>query len=436
MTTAEIQQYVYNFLYEKQLPHLSICAIMGNITAESSWDVNAIENGNSVGFGLCQWSFGRRTVLEAYGTSLKHQCEFLWSELTGRNIEITGASYQWKDNPADSVDNGEGFSCTNQKFITGDGTIEYLTKAFCYCWERPAFATNHLNSTRIPSAQQFNSVMKYTGTESQTSSSLYVGPRISTPYVFTNNTWKAATPYIYYNGTWICGTTDDIWTRRTCPELNNKYYNCTQAKVNAAINQHGDNYGDACKVKEYNVYGISTSIVGHPVVLGLSTLRNCVGAAWGAFNETWAINAPNNGPVGGFYARPVEAKLTLDECKKDSILKDYVVCIRGKGAIPNPDTYIPPLGGIIVWAEGANHVAYISQIIDANTIEIQQSSWGGARWPGTNNGDWYTKSNVTRGSNNTWWFNNNNIYGKCIGFIKNPAFNYDSNGNCLGKKYT
>lgn len=155
MTASEIQQYVYDFLHDKELPHISICALMGNITAESSWDPDAIEAGNSIGFGLCQWSFGRRTQLEAYGTSLYHQCEFLWSELTGQNTSVTGASYQWIANPADSVDNGEGFSFSNADFLAGSGTLATLTKAFCYCWERPAYATNHLTTTRIPSAVQF-----------------------------------------------------------------------------------------------------------------------------------------------------------------------------------------------------------------------------------------------------------------------------------------
>lgn len=164
MTQAEIQQYFYDFMYDKGLPHISICAIMGNITGESGWDVNVIEHGTGVGFGLCQWSFTRRTQLEAYGTTLQHQCEFLWSELTGQNTSTTGADYQWIANPANSVDNGEGFTFKNADFLNGNGTLDVLTKAFCYCWERPAYETNHLNSTRIPSAENFFDTMSYNGT--------------------------------------------------------------------------------------------------------------------------------------------------------------------------------------------------------------------------------------------------------------------------------
>lgn len=164
MTSAEIQQYFYDFMIDKGLPHISVCAIMGNITGESSWNPDAIENGNNIGFGLCQWSFGRRDQLEAYGTTLQHQCEFLWSELTGQNTDVTGADNQWFSNPADSVDNGEGFTCSRDTFMSGGGSIEFLTKAFCYCWERPAYATNHLDSLRIPSAKSFLESMTYNGT--------------------------------------------------------------------------------------------------------------------------------------------------------------------------------------------------------------------------------------------------------------------------------
>ncbi|MBQ8426176.1 MAG: hypothetical protein IJX16_00225 [Clostridia bacterium] len=164
MSTAEIQQYVYDFLYDKALPHITICAIMGNITGESGFNPVIVEVGSGVGFGLCQWSYSRRETLEAYGTTLYHQCEFLYSELTGQNTATTGASYQWIANPADSVDNGEGFYCSNADFLNGNGTLDFLTKAFCYCWERPAYETNHLTSTRIPSAESFFNSMSYNGT--------------------------------------------------------------------------------------------------------------------------------------------------------------------------------------------------------------------------------------------------------------------------------
>lgn len=164
MTSSEIQQYVYDFLYDKGLPHKSIVAVMGNITGESSWSPDLIEVGSGVGYGLCQWSYSRRTQLEAYGTDLQHQCEFLWSELTGENTGTTGADLQWINPPSSSVTGGISFSCSLSQFRSGSDSVEFLTSAFCYCWERPAPATNHLTSTRIPSALSFNSSMSYGGT--------------------------------------------------------------------------------------------------------------------------------------------------------------------------------------------------------------------------------------------------------------------------------
>lgn len=155
MTKQETQDYVHAFFIGKGLPLITVAAIMGNIQGENSTWGTTVEESNGIGLGLCQWSFGRRDQLEAYGTDLQSQCEFLWSELTGENTSVTGADYQWIANPASSVDNGEGFYCSNADFLAGNGTIAFLTKAFCYCWERPAYATNHLDSIRIPYANTF-----------------------------------------------------------------------------------------------------------------------------------------------------------------------------------------------------------------------------------------------------------------------------------------
>lgn len=164
MTIKEVQDYVYNFFKNKGLPHITICSIMGNIQGENStWNIEAVESDTAIGFGLCQWSYGRRTQLEAYGTDLQSQCEFLWSELTGENLTETGAEFQWIADPHESVDNGAGFYCSNDDFLKGNGTIDFLTTAFCYCWERPAYATNHLDSTRIPYAKIFDETYKNGG---------------------------------------------------------------------------------------------------------------------------------------------------------------------------------------------------------------------------------------------------------------------------------
>lgn len=164
MTIKETQQFVYNFFYEKKLPHNTICAIMGNIQGENaSWNTEGVEVGGYGGYGLCQWTFGRKTQLVNYGTDLKHQCNFLYSELTGKNLSKTGANFQWIGKPSSKVTGGEDFYCSIDDFLKGNKDIATLTKAFCYCWERPAYATNHLHNIRIPYAKKFKNTFSYNG---------------------------------------------------------------------------------------------------------------------------------------------------------------------------------------------------------------------------------------------------------------------------------
>lgn len=105
--------------------------VMGNIYAESQFDSNLIEYGSGVGFGLCQWSYGRRAQLEAYAASkgvspsdINTQIEFLLAELTpGGNGYAT---YQLMTN--------NGFTSSDWKNAS---TPEQAAEAFCWIFERP-----------------------------------------------------------------------------------------------------------------------------------------------------------------------------------------------------------------------------------------------------------------------------------------------------------
>lgn len=145
-----IEETVWKFLRGKGLSEKSTAAVMGNIYAESGFNEGMIELGNSIGFGLCQWSYERRKQLEMYGVKLTHQLNFLWAELSSQ-IGNTGASFQWI--------NKSGY-LSHDKFMTGNGDINELTKAFCFCWERPNEAVAHLD-TRQKKAQEYYS--QFTG---------------------------------------------------------------------------------------------------------------------------------------------------------------------------------------------------------------------------------------------------------------------------------
>jgi len=152
-----IEQTVWSFLTGQGLPASSTAAMMGNIYQESAFSQSAVEGGSGAGFGLCQWSYGRRTQLEAYGTDLTHQLNFLWTELTGKNSSITGANYQWS--------NKSGYS-TNAQFMSGAGSVATLTAAVCFCWERPNPSMANLNVRQQEANQYYN---QFSGSSSPSS---------------------------------------------------------------------------------------------------------------------------------------------------------------------------------------------------------------------------------------------------------------------------
>jgi cell wall-associated NlpC family hydrolase len=152
MTSKEIQDYVWNWLRNKGLNEKATAGIMGNISQESSWDVTEIEAGSGIGFGLCQWSYTRRTQLEAYGTDLDHQLNFLWSEMTGENLSTTGAELQWY--------NKDGY--TYSDFSAGNYSPSQSASAFCWCWERPNASLAN-ESFRQSEAETFYTTYQGTG---------------------------------------------------------------------------------------------------------------------------------------------------------------------------------------------------------------------------------------------------------------------------------
>jgi cell wall-associated NlpC family hydrolase len=92
---------VASFLLGKGVDKLHTAAIMGNISAESSFDPGIVES-NGVGYGICQWSFGRRTSLELYALSagkpsndITMQLEFLWAEMTGEGKAAAYSNVQY-----------------------------------------------------------------------------------------------------------------------------------------------------------------------------------------------------------------------------------------------------------------------------------------------------------------------------------------------------
>lgn len=115
-------------------------AVMGNMYAESGFNSDITEKGNSIGYGLAQWSFSRRTNLENFAkekgipvSDIPLQIEFLLREYNG------------------------SYKSRLDKTVFKEGTdVAASTKAWMEIFEAPALKPANdpaaLNSKRIPAA--------------------------------------------------------------------------------------------------------------------------------------------------------------------------------------------------------------------------------------------------------------------------------------------
>lgn len=165
--------------------------------------------------------------------------------------------------------------------------------------------------------------------------------------------------------------------RTTKPEAGNKYY----------ITKSRGGYSDA--------------IQGNPADSDCNVLSNCVGYAYGRFNE-----------IGNYgcckYLRPVNAEMFIQHC----------------GGLEVGQT--PKLGSCMVWqrgatlngGDGAGHVAIVEKIVSDTEIITSESGYGSKPfWTQTRkkgNGNW--------GQNSSYKF---------LGFIYNPAVSVSANSSAM-----
>lgn len=134
-----IEYKVWTGLRAAGYSEITVAGTMGNIYGESGFDPSVVEKGNGIGFGLIQWSFGRRTAIEQYAASkgadpntAELQIEWLLKE-----CDPNDSSYAWM-NSSTSYD-GKSWSYDDWKNATD---IESATRAFMFCFERPANASS------------------------------------------------------------------------------------------------------------------------------------------------------------------------------------------------------------------------------------------------------------------------------------------------------
>lgn len=163
--------------------------------------------------------------------------------------------------------------------------------------------------------------------------------------------------------------------RTAKPEAGNKYY-ITKAKG-----------------------GYSNAIQGKPVDPNCDVLSNCVGYAYGRFNE-----------IGGYgyckYLSPVNAENFM----------------QYKGSLKTGQT--PQVGACMVWkkgatlsnSDGAGHVAIVEKVISPTQIITSESAYGGSAF--------YTQTR-NKGTGN-WGMGNTYTF---LGFIYNPAVSVPADSN-------
>lgn len=157
--------------------------------------------------------------------------------------------------------------------------------------------------------------------------------------------------------------------RLTRPEAGNKYYN---TKSNG---------------------GYSNAIKGSPTDSDCNVLSNCVGYAYGRFNE-----------IGGYgymkYLTPTNAENFMQH----------------KGSLESG--WKPQVGACMVWqkgatlsgGDGAGHVAIVEKVISGVQVVTSESGWG-------NKTPFWTKTR-NKGSDGNWGAGSGY---KFLGFIYNPA---------------
>ena len=145
----------------------AVAGAMGNIHHESGYNPAVIEKGNGgAGFGLCQWSYGRRQQLNNFAAArnadpsdINLQIDFLLAELD-KNCKDPNVSYQLQDS--------KKYGLTADQWINATD-LSTSTQAFCRCFERPQ--DNCGMDERIKWAQTY--YQEFTGTPGVVGDSTY-----------------------------------------------------------------------------------------------------------------------------------------------------------------------------------------------------------------------------------------------------------------------
>ena len=151
ITESPTLKAIFTGLIAGGMNSVQAAAVMGNMYQESKFNSDAHETGNDIGYGLVQWSFGRRTNYEAYAVGKKvaasdiaTQIEYIFVEYNASyKSQLTGTDFE------KSVD------------------IAKATESWMRIYEAPALTPESdpaaLNTVRIPAATQLYELYKSLG---------------------------------------------------------------------------------------------------------------------------------------------------------------------------------------------------------------------------------------------------------------------------------
>lgn len=112
---------VWDYLIEQGYSAIQVAGIIGNMYQESG--VNpAREETNGIGYGLVQWSFGRRQQLEAFAESKGKSASDIYVQLEFLVKELR---------------EGKQLSGTYAEQFANPYSVDQATEAFCWGFERP-----------------------------------------------------------------------------------------------------------------------------------------------------------------------------------------------------------------------------------------------------------------------------------------------------------
>ena len=335
------EKIIWDFLYKKIGNEYGVASLMGNLKAESNLNPKNLENYYESRLGFTDESYVQAVDNGTYTNFIYDAAGFGLAQWTYWSRKK--ALYEYAKSRGASIGDLE----TQLEFL-----YKELSEDYSSVLNTLKNATSILQASNAVLLQYERPADQSTSTQNkrasygQTYYEKYAGKTINT------STNTASSTFV---------------TRTTKPEAGNKYY---ITKTNG---------------------GWSNAIQGSPIDADCDVLSNCVGYAYGRFNE-----------IGGYgyckYLSPVNAENFM----------------QYKGSLEVGQT--PSVGACMVWqkgntlsnSDGAGHVAIVEKVISATQIITSESAWGGkAFYTSTRN-----KGDGNWGMGSTYKF---------LGFIYNPA---------------